>query len=147
MKVMIIGPESTGGRYVSRIVSLVPELEVKHWSMPHGARRIRRFWPTDENFDGWVPDLCLVTTRDWYPTVMSATKEHTNDLAVSMENFSLAYQKIMDYLQENEIKWRTVTYECLDNMDSIETIFDWIGCSVPDGIEPFIDGNVKWYQS
>lgn len=147
MKVMVIGPESTGGRYVSRLIGKSDEIdEVRHWSMPHGPKSGFRFWPTEHNFWGWHPDACCVTVRDWYPTARSATQHHTLDEEVSERNLRMAYAKILGYMTYKEIPWRFVSYEALPNLDSVASIFTWLGVSVPNDLEVFVDGNGKWYE-
>ena len=142
----MIGPESSGGRYVSRCLGFSPELEVHHWSMPYGPSRGDRHWPSDRNFDGVRFSEAIVTTRDWEPMILSATKEHVNDLEQAEVIARRSYLFTIQWLMSRGVRWRTVSYEALSNPSCMRSVFRWLGVPEPPYVEDFEDGNDKWYE-
>lgn len=144
MRVGIIGPESSGGRYLERLISSSDDCPVvHHWSVPYGPSRGDRFWPPHrcpELIKGM--DKLIITVRDWHSMILSAEKEHTNDLYEADHNARQAYKDIISIMAEHN-NWRFVTYESLASKQCIVRLFEWLELEVSD-IESFVDGNPKW---
>lgn len=145
MNLVVVGPESTGGRYLSTQLRKLSDVSVRHWSMPHGPSRGDRFWPTDRDFDDWDFDHAILTIRSWHPMVLSAQKEHTNDLAMAEMNVRYALWSCINWFVEHEVDWRVVTYESLADKRAFATLCRWLGREEVE-IDPFVDGNAKWYD-
>lgn len=145
MKIGIIGPESSGGRYMERMLNSSPDKpEVHHWSVPYGPSRGERWWPPLR-----CPDLILsmdkiiVTIRDWHSMVLSATKEHTNNQLVAELNARQALCDIFALIEDHP-SWRVVVYESLESDQSVLRLFEWLEIARPAELEQFTNGNEKW---
>ena len=145
MNVLVVGPESSGGRYISRCLAASDQLHVLHWSMPHGPSREDRFWPDERDFDDHRFDVAVLTLRNWDQMVLSASNEHTNSIELAESNARLAIVKTSAWLTKRSLRWRTVSYEALSDPDTIPYLFHWIGVPAV-AVEEFIDGNSKWLE-
>ena len=156
MRVLVVGAESTGGRWLSALLRRFQEtswinsggtdLEDAHYSMPHGPddQGRGRHWPTEHDFDNFDPDAVLVMTRDWYAQIGSAAKNHQpfdDRLAVEHAETAAreAYRRIMAWLGGAQVRfsrppapsrWRFVSHHalsCGDDADVWTSILVWLG--------------------
>lgn len=142
MRVAVIGPESTGGRLVRRLLEAHPRLEVRHWSLPHGGGDERR-WPFTEASE-FEPNAVIVTTRDWKPMVDSKAANHVRDTGLAEQESRESYERLFAWLVGK--RWRLVSYEALMwSTDCLESVFVWLGVPSIGSAEEVHDANLKWY--
>lgn len=146
MKVLVIGPESSGGRFVARWLRQSDGLEVEHYSSPMGGEYADRHWPTDR-LDPSEFDRAVVTTRAWYPMIKSQAAHHVTAGEDAAEFLTrLSYVKIHLWLHENGIPWRLCSYESLmiPGTTRMADLFRWFGVDPEPCPEEIINGNIKW---
>lgn len=150
--VTVIGPESTGGRFVCEWLNNHVDIEARHWSMPHGPDRR---WPcVDGSYDffDWPPEFVVVTTRSWVPTTLSQQMHHmtTDVFDGPIVNLQLAYRKIFFWLGSNvfELPFHVVHYERLVKNPKVEmsSVFNRMELNYIEPPRPVVDGDVKWIE-
>lgn len=138
MRVLVAGPESTGGRLMARI--LEPVVDVVHFSLPMGPSRGRRYWPPATDWEGERFDRAVIMVREWHAAASSQARNHgQDDPYATMRN---AYRALVDI----EVPWWIVTYESLlvHPHATVEHLCKWLGVLAPD-LPEIKDGNLKWY--
>ena len=157
MRVLVVGPESSGGRWVADLLraGAPSEVEVAHYSMPHGpdgrereaphdfaaaaAERVWRMrpstllpldwgrhWPTEHDFDDFDPDRVLITTRDWLP--MTASAGATHPITDGTRPGEEATLRIFRWLDGATHPFRLVSFEALVEHPPrvLASIYDWL---------------------
>jgi hypothetical protein len=132
--VVVLGPESTGGRLVNRLVN------GHHFSFPHGDH-----WP-DDDIEALHPTHAVVCVRAWHPTIRSKTAHHTVTGAV--EELQEAYIRIFGLLSWLDIPFMLVTYENLvaRSDDVAAELAHFLERNHQPFDEVVTDQNAKWYE-
>lgn len=145
--VLVLGGESTGGRLLARLLDADPDLDVDHYSMPHGGGADRR-WPTDVELHAGEYDAVLVTLRSWLPMVASKRENHRPDATVEeiAAEIREAYERIIVWCQQRPVPWRFVLYDALvatpaETLTGICEFLDRPPLPLAEMVE---NGNTKW---
>lgn len=143
MNVLVVGPESSGTRFVSRWLEAHQEITARHWSLPSGEQWARH-WPTDHNFDGETPDAVVVVVRSFEGTIASQRDRELVTCRKEAEaNIVLALLRGLSWA----VSHGHATY--IANYDEIVTyprrfaaLFRWLGLEPIEPPEPVIDGTL-----
>lgn len=142
MKVLVTGPESTGGRFVGRWLAADDGLEVVQRSLPFEGRHLRH-WPTEHDYDGFGPDRVVLTLRGWVPTRDSQVGLHVPSRAHAESNMVEALRRFFGWVGYLPLRW--VVYEnlCAYPERVMGDLFGWLGREPVGCPEPVVDGNPK----
>ena len=164
--VFVLGPESSGGRFVHRWLDSHPEVWAWHWSMPHGAPGDRR-WPAemwyhrhrDVHGDAEIDKrldrgdtLLVVTQRMAEPMIASQLANHPVPSAeVAVSNIREGYDLIETwsrYHRQDLIGVEYVSYEAmvLYGERAMARVWERLGVDPVSPPEPIVDGNRKWLR-
>ena len=140
-KVAVVGPESSGTRLMTRILTDAGA-DALHRSFPYGAGEERR-WPNldVEDFD---PDYMVWMTRDWWATTASQVAvPHVADFDTAWQNVRHT-QTVLARLSQS-YKTFQVSYESLVQRPHVvvRNLTSALNLKMPP-IEQIVDGNSKW---
>lgn len=142
--VLVIGPESSGGRLVFRLMNSHPDIQAVHFSFPYGPASGHRYMPTANNVLSHNPTHAFITTRDWDAMLRSKVRNHEPDERIALQEQREALIALFDIAACLYIPWRTVSYEALvaDPEKVSEELFTFIGVTPIPVAEDVYDGNV-----
>lgn len=168
---LVLGPESTGTRFTTRILMkagcLGSDQHAQIWdkspfpqpSQPIVFRRSiphSKVWPDIPSIvqrlreKGYTVQA-VVTSRDWYATSKSQAKHHVKDQSEAYVNLGKVYPHIFNALSKENVPYILVTYESIiHNIDSINKLLGYLQLQAlgeKELIELNIqNGNKKWYD-
>lgn len=148
MKVVVIGPESTGSTFLAQWFDQDHGLEVLHLSMPHGLPGAERHWPDEPHreLDRWQPDRLVWTTRTWAATARSSAELYlAGDLELGYANIREATLRLASWIAEHPIDWYQVHYEAMCNFPAqvVGDVFRWLGRPYLEPPAPIANANAK----
>lgn len=147
MKVVVIGPESTGSTFLARWLDQSHALEILHLSMPYGHPNLgERHWPDDPHreLDRWGPDRLVWTTRAWAPTARSTAQLYLEgDLRLAYANIREATLRLSAWIAAHDVDWYQMHYDAMCGFPRaiVGELFDWLGYPYCDPPEPIVNGN------
>lgn len=145
MKVAVVGPESSGTRLMTRIMTEAGA-EALHRSFPYGKKANGdRRWPEADVVE-FGPDAVVWMSRDWWATAPSQIRaEHVEDIHEAWINIAEATYRVILLCKENDYPFYIVNYESLIQRPApvVRNITSTLGLKMPD-IEHIVDGNSKY---
>lgn len=150
MRILVTGPESSGGRLAAQLLAADPGLDVAHFSAPHGPAGGDRHWPDTRDYAGFAPERAVVTVRDRLPMVCSQLIHHLPGAtaAVADANVDEAYRRTFRWLRARAVPLWLLDYEQLvaHPHDELAQLWRWLGRPMPDlaGQITIYDGDAKW---
>lgn len=146
-RVVILGPESSGGRFVHRWLDSHPDIDAEHWSMPHGPPGERR-WPTNTGEITPRVDLLVVTQRMAEPMIASQMEYHPVDEHEAAQNVSTTYLLVHRWAAREHTIPEFVSYEALVTYGerAMARVWQRLNLDPVPCPERIIDGNEKWLR-
>lgn len=145
MNVLVVGPESSGTRLVSRWLEAHPDITARHWSLPSGEQWARH-WPDDHDFDGETPHAVVLVIRSFTATVES---QHHRQLVTHRKeaeaNAVLALTRCLTWCVSHGYPLTWVVYDDIVRWPfRFDAVFRWLGLDPVPCPHPIVDGNERW---
>lgn len=136
--ISVTGPESTGTRYVTRILTQAGGI-VRHWPLPQG------------NIAKWLPlqksEAVIIMVRDVKATICSQVESgHVRNEIEAQTNIQKAYSMIISQISTWTSPWWLVSYESLGRPEAILDLCARLNLNGYNITESWIDANSKYYD-